>query len=40
MFLRTRQFAFMRNPDGSVNKTMLAAQGMSSQMFVERCART
>ena len=30
------QLAFMRNPDGSINKTMLMAQGMSSQMFVER----
>jgi len=36
MFLKDPQFAFMRNPDGSVNKSVLAAQGMSSQMFVER----
>jgi peptidyl-prolyl cis-trans isomerase D len=36
MFLKDPQFAFMRNPDGSVNKSLLAAQGMSSQMFVER----
>lgn len=36
MFLRDPQFAFLRNPDGSVNKSVLAAQGMSSQMFVER----
>ena len=36
MFARDPQFAFLRNPDGSVNKSVLAAQGMSSQMFVER----
>ena len=36
MFLRDPQFAFLRNPDGTVNKSLLAAQGMSSQMFVER----
>ena len=36
MFLRDPQFAFLRNPDGTVNKSVLAAQGMSSQMFVER----
>ncbi|MDN3920289.1 SurA N-terminal domain-containing protein [Roseateles violae] len=36
MFQRDPQFAFLRNPDGSVNKGLLAAQGMSSQMFVER----
>lgn len=35
-FQRDPQFAFLRNPDGTVNKTMLAAQGMSSQMLVER----
>jgi len=36
MFARDPQFAFLRNPDGTVNKSLLAAQGMSSQMFVER----
>ena len=36
MFARDPQFAFLRNPDGTVNKSVLAAQGMSSQMFVER----
>ena len=36
MFARDPQFAFLRNPDGTVNKSVLAAQGMSSAMFVER----
>lgn len=36
LFQRDPQFAFLRNPDGSVNKSVLAAQGMSSQMFVQR----
>lgn len=36
LFLNDPQFAFLRNPDGSVNKSVIAAQGMSSQMFVER----
>ncbi|MDC8783853.1 SurA N-terminal domain-containing protein [Roseateles koreensis] len=36
MFQNDPQFAFLRNPDGTVNKSLLAAQGMSSQMFVER----
>ena len=36
MFLNDPQFAFMRNPDGTINKGVIAAQGMSSQMFVER----
>jgi len=36
MFLKDEQFAFLRNPDGSLNKSLLASQGMSSQMFVER----
>ncbi len=36
LFARDPQFAFLRNPDGTVNKSVLAAQGMSSQMFVER----
>ena len=30
------QLAFLRNPDGSVNKDALAAQGMSSEMFAQR----
>ena len=30
------QFAFLRNPDGSVNKEALAAQGMSSELFAQR----
>ncbi len=36
LFMNDPQFAFLRNPDGSLNKSLLAAQGMSSQMFVER----
>ncbi|MET0518099.1 MAG: SurA N-terminal domain-containing protein [Burkholderiaceae bacterium] len=36
VFRTDPQLAFLRNPDGSVNKTLLAAQGMSSQMFIER----
>ena len=36
MFLNDPQFAFLRNPDGTINKGVIAAQGMSSQMFVER----
>ncbi len=36
LFLRDPQFAFLRNPDGTVNKSVLAAQGMSSRAFVER----
>ena len=36
MFQRDPQLAILRNPDGTVNKSVLAAQGMSSQMFVER----
>ncbi|MDC8773674.1 SurA N-terminal domain-containing protein [Roseateles albus] len=36
MFLNDPQFAFLRNADGSINKSVIAAQGMSSQMFVER----
>ncbi len=30
------QFAGMRNPDGTVNKDLLAAQGMSSEMFAQQ----
>ncbi|RQO55366.1 peptidylprolyl isomerase [Paucibacter sp. KBW04] len=36
LFLNDPQFAFLRNPDGTVNKALIASQGMSSQMFVER----
>ena len=33
LFVSDPQFAPLRNPDGSVNKDLLAAQGMSSAMF-------
>ena len=36
LFATDPQFAFLRNPDGSVNKDALAAQGMSSEMFAQR----
>ncbi len=36
MFVSDPQLAFLRNPDGSVNKEALAAQGMSSEMFAQR----
>jgi peptidyl-prolyl cis-trans isomerase D len=36
LFATDPQFAFLRNPDGTVNKEALAAQGMSSEMFVQR----
>ena len=36
LFATDPQFAFLRNPDGSVNKDALAAQGMSSEMFARR----
>lgn len=36
VFSSDAQFAFMRNPDGSVNKDALGAQGMSSEMFAQR----
>ena len=35
-FTTDPQLAFLRNPDGSVNKDALAAQGMSSEMFAQR----
>ena len=35
-FASDPQLAFLRNPDGSVNKEALAAQGMSSEMFAQR----
>ena len=36
VFSADSQFAFMRNPDGSLNKDALSAQGMSSEMFAQR----
>lgn len=36
LFRTDPQFAFLRNPDGSVNKAMLAAQGMTSDIFAYR----
>ncbi|MCV2348636.1 SurA N-terminal domain-containing protein [Paucibacter sp. Y2R2-4] len=36
IFRNDPQFAFLRNPDGTLNKGLIAAQGMSSQMFLER----
>ncbi|HEY2928949.1 SurA N-terminal domain-containing protein [Piscinibacter sp.] len=36
LFSTDPQFAFIRNPDGSINKDMLAAQGMSSELFAQR----
>jgi peptidyl-prolyl cis-trans isomerase D len=36
VFVSDPQLAFLRNPDGSVNKESLAAQGMSSEMFAQR----
>ncbi len=36
LFVRDPQFAFLRNPDGSVNRDVLAAQGMSSELFAQR----
>ena len=36
LFTSDPQFAFLRNPDGSVNKDVLAAQGMSSELFAQR----
>jgi peptidyl-prolyl cis-trans isomerase D len=36
LFANDPQFAFLRNPDGSVNKDALAAQGMSSELFAQR----
>jgi len=35
-FATDPQLAFLRNPDGSVNKDALAAQGMSSELFAQR----
>ena len=36
LFSTDPQFAFLRNPDGSVNKDALSAQGMSSELFAQR----
>jgi peptidyl-prolyl cis-trans isomerase D len=36
LFVSDPQFAFLRNPDGSVNREVLASQGMSSEMFAQR----
>jgi peptidyl-prolyl cis-trans isomerase D len=36
VFSADSQFAFMRNPDGSINKDVLSAQGMSSELFAQR----
>jgi peptidyl-prolyl cis-trans isomerase D len=35
-FWNDPQFAFLRNDDGTVNQAILAAQGMSPSMFLER----
>jgi peptidyl-prolyl cis-trans isomerase D len=36
LFATDPQFAGIRNPDGSVNKDLLIAQGMSSEVFAQR----
>ncbi len=36
VFITDPQFAALRNPDGSVNRDLLVAQGMSSEMFAQR----
>ncbi len=36
LFRSSPDFAFLRNPDGTVNKSLLTAQGMSSEMFASR----
>lgn len=36
LFVSDPQFAFLRNPDGSVNRDVLSAQGMSSEVFAQR----
>ena len=35
VFASDPQFAALRNPDGTVNRELLAAQGMSSEMFAQ-----
>ena len=39
IFWRDPQFEFLRNPDGTVNQTVLAAQGMSPGMLKQRLAK-
>ncbi len=39
LFASDPELAFLRNPDGSVNQSALAAQGMSSEVFAERLRR-
>ena len=36
LFATDSQFAFLRNPDGSINRDALAAQGLSSEQFARR----
>jgi peptidyl-prolyl cis-trans isomerase D len=36
LFVGDPQFAPIRNPDGSVNRELLAAQGMNSEMFAQQ----
>jgi peptidyl-prolyl cis-trans isomerase D len=36
LFVTDPQFASLRNPDGSVNRDILAAQGMSSESFAQQ----
>jgi len=36
LFLTDPQFANLRNPDGTVNRDLLASQGMSSEAFAQR----
>ena len=36
LFATDQQYAFLRNPDGSLNKDLLQAQGMSPAQFAER----
>ncbi len=36
MFATDQQYAFLRNPDGSLNKELLQAQGMSAAQFADR----
>lgn len=39
LFTSDPQFAGLRNPDGTVNKDILSAQGMSSEQFAQRLGR-
>jgi peptidyl-prolyl cis-trans isomerase D len=36
LFVSEPEFAGLRNPDGTVNRDLLAMQGMNSEMFVQR----